>query len=549
MYALGRFLDIARNNLVSPEFLAIQRATGARNFLELLRSNEWAAFINQVFDNSLEGEGRCCDGVRQALEANLAGIIRAEQPQDIPTWFLWCEHQIDDYCERFLRMFNFHFGGGHEEGTYGGSNLRHKVNPIFGFSPVEQSQFFSDRYMEGREPVSDVLAPFKKGIFQEFSSNGFFYNRGYKKNVSNRRLGDYRFVHIAPFSPVAILYRSICNLFQKRFTGGEENSLSHEEQETFNVLLRLLLSISDIHHEYIAFIAPVLDTTVSGEQDALWNVDEDGIEPSLFAIKRNTTVNVVGSSEHTLFNQRLKFWKIQEDGNYFYPSFEACKHLAVVLGYAQWEKDGNPTDLAALELRNSFPTYNAREDRPGDRNPPAQAELYGIQFPDGQDIPDHFRGPFGYGQDQYYIDTRRTLRYANVNVWGEHIDGEDLTKEQQPPMPDGLRKYFTPDEIAQYADPIQKALYTAVYPEGQESMELRLAQAALERARIQQELAEAKADLRQWNELVEQQQQLGGGLSDADMTLFMTLTGKYNDKDILEGAIRDLRARLAEMEP
>jgi hypothetical protein len=322
-------------------------------------------------------------------------------------------------------------------------------------------------------------------------------------------------------------------LFQKRFTGGEENSLSHEEQEAFNVFLRLLLSISDIHHEYVAFIAPVLDTTVSDEQNDLWNVNENGLEPSLFAIKRNSVVNLVGDGKHALFNQRLKFWKIDDDSNYFYPSFEACKHLAVALGYAQWEKNERATDLATLRLQDGFPNWDPNRDHPADKNPPAQTELYGLQFLRWQAVPSYFQGPFG--RESYYIDTRQVLRYANINVWGEHIDGEGAPR--QVPAPDMFKRYFVPDQIAKHADPIQKALYTAVYPDGPAHVRTIY--------QIRGELIRAKNDLRQWDDLEQRQRQ--GDLPNDDISSLMALLGKYPDgKDAIERTIHNLTTELAE---
>jgi hypothetical protein len=221
-----------------------------------------------------------------------------------------------------------------------------------------------------------------------------------------------------------------------------------------------LLSVPDIHHEYVAFIAPSPDTVVSDTQNDLWDVDDTGLETSLFAIKRNV-LTITGDGEHAIFNQRLKFWKIEEEnGKYFYPSFEACKYLAVALGYAQWEKNGKPTNLATLRLQDSFPKFDTNEDRLGDKNPPAQAELYGLQFSHGQPVPGHLRAVRGHG-DPYYIDTRRTLHYKNVNVWGESIDGKG--KLRQPSAPDEFRSEFTHEQIDRHADPIQKALYNVCY--------------------------------------------------------------------------------------
>jgi hypothetical protein len=538
MYALGRFLNTARTNPRSLEFQAIQRATEAKNFLEFLQGSLWLTFVNQVFDNSIE-QDRCCDGVRKALEAAVDAIIQPEQPRDVPAWFLWFEFQIYNYVRLFLATFDFHFGEGHEEGTYGGSNLRCTVNPIWGFSPVARGLFFQDLYLEGRRPTADVLMPFEMGEFAEVSSRDefgritAFHSRGHKKNATNRRLGDYKFVHIAPFSPVAILYRSIRNLFQKRFTPGEESHLSNEEQEVFNVLWRLLFSVPGIRREYIAFIAPVLDTVVSEEQSARWNVDEGGLETSFGAVRKNDAAGIGISDGHLFFKQCLKFWEIGEDCDYFCPSFEACKHLTVLLGYAQWEKDGKSTDLAPLQFQDSFPAFDRNEDHPGDKNPPARAELYDLQLQGA--APGYLMAPVppSHG-DPYYIDTRKRLDYKNVNVWGEHIDGSG--SPQQLPAPEEWKQYPTPDQIAKHADPIQKMFYKVVYPDDPNHMRTIY--------QIRLELARAENDLHRWDNLATYQQY--GVLSDDNSRPLRTLTNEYpNGRNDIERIIRDLRDELA----
>jgi hypothetical protein len=459
--------------------------------VDFLQSSQWVSFVMQVFDNSI-GETRCCDGVRQAMESAFAAIIQPEQPQDFPGWYLCFERQLDDYCRNFLGMFDFHLEDGHEEGTYGGHNLRHRVNPLLGFSSIPSSQFLANHFQEGRHTVLDCLLPFKTGNFvtQEQPAQLFFYGRGHKKNASNRRIGNYKFVHIAPFSPVTLLYRYVRSLFGKQLVGGAEKRLSRDELGAFEVILRLCLSIPAIRDEYTAFIAPGPDIAVSPEQDALWNVDEGGIEPSMFAVRRNAISSFTGTDEqHAEFNRHLKYWKLAENSSYFYPSFETCKRIAAVLGYAQWRKGRNSTDLMTLQLKDSFPVFDVNEDKPADRNPPPQAELYNLQLPHGQPVPAYLHGPFGHGVDQYYIDKRQSPVYKNVNVWGESIDGQDVPK--QPVEPYEFELEFTREQIDRHADPVQKALYRACYLSKASGQPRTI-------EKILQELDEVTDDLRQW---------------------------------------------------
>ncbi|MDR2377631.1 MAG: hypothetical protein LBD54_02675 [Puniceicoccales bacterium] len=394
MHALGAYLDQVRScheaALSNPEdggkrtkyeqiFDPIQRATGKKDFRSFLSGAEWAFFVQQVMDNSIEME-RCLHGVKDAMVAALPSIIRPALPSEFPPVFFWMELALRSYHECWLRLFDSHIHTApilKEERTYGPPFLYWKVNPIFALPKVDTP---GSSFPRGREAVSDCLEPFKTGRFHLAEDNDgaeygtLFLSAGNKKNTSKTPNGEFEFTYITPFSPVEVLYRAARPLFHKRVAGSdaENHTLSAQESEAFDDILRLLLSRPDIRNEYLSFIAAFPDAEVKEDQETRWGfnpADPRAVVPSFRSIAY-MAVNSIGGDVRiaervAALNAHLWFWKIGMQGLnvYFFPSVEACKMLALDLGYV---RDG--ADLAGYQYIPPVPNFDLNHDRPA---PPA----------------------------------------------------------------------------------------------------------------------------------------------------------------------------------
>jgi hypothetical protein len=472
MYALGIFLEKAKNNSDGPEWQAIQRATNAENFDAFLQ-DKWRSFVWQTMDAPI-AENRCLDGVYSALQSSLPNIIKPDLPADVNPLYLWSERALQEYCESFLKIFDSHISSDLEEKTYGLPYLQWEVNPVFGFTAVARPMF--PHHSDGHDPVSDCLIPFKTGKFSKLSiiasvrsGNTYaysFFSEGNKKNTSDMPSGKFKFTYIVPFSPVTVFYLKARDLFQRVLTQGnnEETKPKSWEQGAWGDIMKLALTIPAARREYHAFMAGFLDSFLSEKQQQLWSPRNNGVPTSfnsIFCMRANDDMIVS-------FNRHLRWWKVDAKG-YFYPSFELWKYLAEALGYAYWSKNNHQTDLASLAYVPPVPEFNAEHDSP----------IPGL-WKKGENI--SFTYIFGNNIGCNF--------YKHYNIFGERIDidpeaaydaNDPLSKKSvtspknpknekepvQPKEPEAFQDFFTLDEINTHADERQKLLYNVCYPQGQ----------------------------------------------------------------------------------
>jgi hypothetical protein len=438
-------------------FASIQRATGAANFQEFLKSDEWQAFVQQVMDNSIR-EGRCRDGVYNALVMALPEIVQPEMPArtaSLASVFLWTEQALQDYRECWLKLFDSQLTNGKEERTYGPLGLAWKVNPIFALPKVDRT---GSAYQSERNAVGDCLLPFRSGKFEmkvcpDEKGGTSFVSLENKRNTSKMipgamPNGEHEFTYITPFSPVEVLYRAARPLFHKRVAGfdAETDTLGALESAALDDILRLLLAHSDIRNEYLSFIAAFPDGKVTDEQEGHWGFNPTdprvgAVVPSFRSIAY-MAVNSIGEDSRiaervAALNAHLYFWKVGMQGLnvYFFPSVEACKALALDLGYV---REGR--DLAGYQYVPPVPNFDPRHDRPA---PPA--------------------GGF----------------YKHFNLYGERIDVDpaigDRTNPRspahprnkgspvQPKEPENFVRPYTRAELAPHADERQWLLCEVYY--------------------------------------------------------------------------------------
>jgi hypothetical protein len=135
------------------------------------------------------------------------------------------------------------------------------------------------------------------------------------------------------------------------------------------------------------------------------------------------------------------------------PSFQTCKRLAVKLGYALEQKDEKPTDLQDLEWKPLQPVYDTSHEKP--------APKIGNRL----DFYKHW-DPYGRRLDidpRSYYDASNPSNPASFRSHGHPRNKCDPVVPQEP---EKFVELVSPQAVANYADPIQKVMYGAVYPDG-----------------------------------------------------------------------------------
>ena len=518
-YALGRFLDAARQNPNGPEFLAIQRATGVEDFKKF-ESSVWNLFVWQVIDNVV-AMGRCRDGTYGAMKTGLPHIMRPKDPENLSAFYWFAEKSLQEYHGKFLDIFDSHLRSydDHnrpdiEERTYGKPWLVWKVGPVFGFTPESNPEYLLGIYDEGRDPVVDCLQPFVTGTFGDArysakelfpsGSPSIFLSAGHKKNTTKRPTGEFEFTYIMPFSPVSVLYHDMRDLFARRLALDiDKETISPVELRAWGELMQVLFLKKEIRDEYHNFIAPIDPEPVTNEQLALWTLGMSEMPRIPLSFRAIRALN--GNSEAiSQLNQRLRYWKIDMHLGrfYFYPSFDAAKYVAVTLGYARGE-------LSGLQSKQLEPDFTPDHQKPS-------ASHKGF--------------------------------YKHFNIWRERIDikpensdSENPRSSHHPynegdliqrPEPSAFQKSYSIREMAVHADATQKLFYGVLLFNGVELLHL------LER---EQELATIKKDLKRWNELAQQSE--NADLPAEEASELEALLKKYPGVDIDK-----LRSHIASLE-
>jgi len=464
MYALGRFLHAVRKHGSRrfPKLTSIWCATGAGDLEHFLTDDVWMAFIAQVMDNSVDngpgGHERCSDGIYTAFATNMPKIIQPELPSELHELFpvfLWLELSLQEYRRRWMGIFDSHISSREEERTYGPTLLGWTVNPVFALPKMESLQYELG-YNEGRLPAEDCLIPFKTGKFPQDSFYSYqvpskgeeqneetetvFLSHENKKNTTIKPQDIFSFIYATPFSPVEILYREARALFRKRIINWdsvEKGHLDEREHEVFDTLLRLLLARPEVRDEFLTFIAPFPDADAAIPGDGRWET----LAPSFHSVLYQCTVEVTEDLKvlFSRLDQHLRYWKMGvDDGEYFYPSVEACKLLAVDLGYA---REGS--DLQDYQYTPPKADLAEKHNKPA---PP----------------PDDF--------------------YKHWNVHGERLDIDPETTDSseprssqhkknkhdplQPKEPEAFVAPWTQAELMAHADERQQLFYQVCYPEG-----------------------------------------------------------------------------------
>jgi hypothetical protein len=515
MYALTKFLETARTYPESLEFQAIQRATGVKNFSELLQDTAWKVFVSQAIDNPVL-EGRCLDGALSSLKMSLPAIIKPKMPEGVIPLYLWTEDSLQRYCESFMAIFDSNLiSGDSEERTYGLPWLAWKMNPILGLPMEPKSTYHEGDYDHGRHPVNHCLQPLKTGQFpDEAGSRGVtaFLHKGNKKNTTKYSTNEFEFTYITPFSPVTIFHHDGYMLFAKRIWPELADVMEDYGHKAFDMLMKLLFLDEDIRREYLTFIAPLDARPATDGQLKRW-VSQDGkkIVPTSFGAMP-ILGECSGYDGSELLSSHLRWWKVRaQGGRYsFYPSFESWKRVAVSLGYAR-ETGGinnTATDLSALTYVPPVPTFVLAEEDP---KPPAK------------------------------------IFYKHFNIWRERIDIELKNSDAKNPRsrshpsngrdpvqwtPPAFDRLYSAKEICDHADPTQRLFYNALFPNGAKLIRL---------VEQERELAEIKKDLRRWREFVQRSE--SEDLSSAEMAELDAFWGKYPDT-----RINDLPSRIATLE-
>jgi hypothetical protein len=322
----------------------------------------------------------------------------------------------------------------------------------------------------GRDPLNDFLIPCVTGKFSDTKildrTNGGkdrFYSKGSKKNTSRCEEGIFRFTYITPFSPISLFYHAARQLFQKRLMPIQNIGLAPWEEEVFDDILKLAFMHEGVRKEYLAFIAPCLDTNISSDEDQItsWHNTEMGM--SFLSIKYLAEDLSLKDGQVSALNQHLRYWKVDksEKGCYFFLSQEACKHLALSLGYAR-EKVKEINGINGSNVSTDFDSYQEmplRVDHDSEHNkpvpPPASGNFY-----------KHFNL---YGER---IDIDPAAQYnQNDPLCLASVTSPNHPKNRrdcvQPKEPEAFQGPFTVQQITAHADERQKLFYQVCYPDRQ----------------------------------------------------------------------------------